>query len=385
MGHIEGTARSPEGPAAGLILQFGTSRFLQAHVDLIVHEARADGQHVPDIIIVQTSGSAARAGRVAAFADPAGFPVIVRGIEDGVPVERQTQVRSVVDGLSVQGDWARVVDLFVNQTRFVVSNTGDRGYDLNADDHAAALDITAPRASFPGKMAQLLYARWQAGRPGLVILPCELINGNGPILKNLIRDLARDAAGGADFLSWLDTQVVMPATLVDRIVSEPLAPAGAVAEPYALWAIQDVPGLTLPCRHPAIVVADSLEPHERLKLHILNLGHTVLADIWLNGDRAADETVRAILTDPGVVAQLDHIYRTEVLPGFAAHGMADAAESYLDTTMARFANPYLDHRIADIAGNHPQKVDRRIAAFLDWAGTPAPHLSRIVERDEVEA
>ena len=28
--------------------------------------------------------------------------------------------------------------------------------------------------------------------------------------------------------------------------------------------------------------------------------------------------------------------------------------------------------IAEIAGNHALKVERRIAAFLDWAGTPAP-------------
>ena len=69
-------------------------------------------------------------------------------------------------------------------------------------------------------------------------------------------------------------------SLVDRIVSEPLAPAGAVAEPYALWAIEDQPGLVTPCRHPAIVVTNDLRPYLRLKLFILNLGHTYLAEVW---------------------------------------------------------------------------------------------------------
>ncbi|MGO7251586.1 mannitol dehydrogenase family protein, partial [Rhizobium brockwellii] len=82
-------------------------------------------------------------------------------------------------------------------------------------------------------------------------------------------------------------------TLVDRIVSEPLHPAGAVAEPYALWAIERQSGLALPFPHPDIVLTDDLERYERLKLHILNLGHSWLAARWHDGGGAADLTVRA--------------------------------------------------------------------------------------------
>ena len=39
---------------------------------------------------------------------------------------------------------------------------------------------------------------------------------------------------------------------LDRIVSEPIEPVGAVAEPYALWAIEAQPGLVAPTAHPAI-------------------------------------------------------------------------------------------------------------------------------------
>ena len=78
---------------------------------------------------------------------------------------------------------------------------------------------------------------------------------------------------------WLSDTVVWGNTLVDRIVSEPLEPAGAIAEPYALWAIEKQPGLKLPCSHPCVLLVDDLTPYEKLKLHILNLGHTVLADI----------------------------------------------------------------------------------------------------------
>ena len=47
-----------------MILQFGTSRFLQAHVDLFAWEAAVAGQRVPQIAIVQVSGDAERARRL---------------------------------------------------------------------------------------------------------------------------------------------------------------------------------------------------------------------------------------------------------------------------------------------------------------------------------
>lgn len=361
-----------------IILQFGTSRFLQAHADLFLHEARLEGQDVPPLVIVQTSGSADRAGRLAAFSDPSGFPVIIRGLEHGVSVERKIEVRSVERGLSVAQDWQEITSLFVECADFVISNTGDSGYDVDAENAGGDLDVTAPRTSFPGKLAQLLQARFRHNARPVTFLPCELINRNGPVLKSIVRRFAESHGAEPAFLGWLDDKVIFANTLVDRIVSEAIEPAGAVAEPYALWAIERLPGLTLPFSHPAIVLTDDLEPFERLKLHILNLGHTVLAGIWLSEKRASDETVREILSDPAVRCRLETVYSEEVVPGFAARDMEAEAESYIATTLARFLNPYLEHRVADIAGNHALKVERRIGAFLDWAGTPAPTLEAIV-------
>lgn len=362
----------------GIILQFGTSRFLQAHADFFLHEAKESGQDVLPVIIVQTSGSAERAGRLAAFANPDGFPVVIRGLEDGKPVERTVAVKSIERGLSAGSNWPEVVDLFCERAEYVLSNTGDSGYDVSSEAQDADLSTRSPRPSFPGKLAQLLSARFERTAKPIVILPCELINGNGPVLKAIVRDLAHKSGAGSAFLAWLDEKAIFANTLVDRIVSEPIEPVGAVAEPYALWAIERSPGLTMPCTHPSIVLTDELEPLERLKLHILNLGHTVLADIWLQEGRPKNETVKDILADPAVRQRLDAVYRDEVVPGFAAHGMGEDATSYIETTMSRFLNPYLEHRIADISGNHAVKIERRIKAFLDWAGTPAPVLETIV-------
>ena len=122
---------------AAVLLQFGTSRFLQAHVDLFAEEARAAGQAVPPIVIVQTTRDPERARRLAGFADPAGFPVILRGLRDGMRDERTVQVRSVREGLSAAGDWDRLVDLTVGAATHIVSNTGDSGYAIPDADRTA--------------------------------------------------------------------------------------------------------------------------------------------------------------------------------------------------------------------------------------------------------
>ena len=46
------------------VIQFGTSRFLQAHADLFLSE----GTPAVAVTVVQTSGDPARAGRLAALA-----------------------------------------------------------------------------------------------------------------------------------------------------------------------------------------------------------------------------------------------------------------------------------------------------------------------------
>ncbi|MFS8047438.1 mannitol dehydrogenase family protein [Rhizobium sp. BR 314] len=356
------------------IIQFGTSRFLQAHAALFVHEAKQSGQDVGPITVVQISGANSRSGRVAAFNNTNGYPVIIRGMSDGLPVNHTVQVKSVVRGLSATEHWEELSSLFAENAEFVISNTGDTGYQTSLEEDCFGNDSQIPH-SFPGKLAALLVKRWQrSGRP-LVILPCELITANGKVLREAVIDCAKRNRLPADFFAWLDAHVAFAETLVDRIVSEPINPIGSVAEPYALWAIKRAPGVRPPCSHLSIVLTDDLEPYERLKLHILNLGHTFLAEIWQRENRSADETVRGILVDDDVCARLETLYQSEVLPGFAANCMADEAKTYIATTLDRFRNPFLDHRIADISQHHPEKVFRRIRSFLVWADEAGSHSS----------
>jgi len=363
------------------IIQFGTSRFLQAHVDLFVSDAASEGQKVGPITIVQTTGSSERAGRLAAF-DGRPIPIVIRGLEDGAPVERTEFTRSIVRGLSAASDWNEIERIFVDEARYVVSNTGDAGYRV---DGAERIGDGVPQ-SFPAKLTKLLAARWRQGGEGPTLFPCELISANGGVLRGLCEGIAARSRLPAAFTTWMRDECVWANGLVDRIVSEALEPAGAVAEPYALWAIEKQERLKLPLSHPAIRLVDDLKVTERMKLFILNLGHTCLAERWLVDKRPADETVRQILADPTMRGFLDSIYDEEVLPVFAAGGIAEAV-AYRATVIERFRNPFLNHRLADIATNHAAKKERRIGGLRKFArevptAIKLPRLTAIEESGE---
>lgn len=178
--------------------------------------------------------------------------------------------------------------------------------------------------------------------------------------------LAQRSGAPDALLSFLAEDCVFANSLVDRIVSSAIRPAGAVAEPYALWAIEAQARLKLPCRHPYITIVDDLERIERLKLHILNLGHTVLAQWWLTDELKPDLTVREILRLNKYRHLLLDIYRSEVIPGFKDRALEQEATEYVATTLDRFDNPFLEHLLSDIANGHPMKVQKRIGGFLRW-------------------
>ena len=178
------------------------------------------------------------------------------------------------------------------------------------------------------------------------------------------------------FIDCLLGHVVWASSLVDRIVAQALEPVGAVAEPYALWAVQAQPGLQLPCRHPALIVTEDLARHERLKLFLLNLGHTMLAELWRVLDRAPDMTVRQAMEDPALRQPLEDTWQEEVLPVLAALGQGEEALVYLDGLRDRLLNPFLEHRLADIAQHHASKKARRLLPVVELARRHVPALSQ---------
>lgn len=374
---------NPQDAGENAILQFGTSRFLLAHADLFISQALPDGKALGKVTLVQTTGSAESARRVAALASGAPYPVRVRGLADGKVVDEELQGNAIGKALFAGSDWPAVRRAAL-AAGVILSNTGDRGFALDPLDtkDSVADRMVAPR-SFPAKIAVLLLERSEAyPQQPISLFPCELVEKNGERLREIVIGLAREWGFPERFFSYLDTHCRFANSLVDRIVSEPIEPVGAVAEPYALWAIGAQDGLVQPCRHPAIVVTSDLQRYETLKLHILNLGHTFLADRWRSEGRSATETVREILSDASVRADLEAVWREEVHPVMAARGLGDEAVAYTAEVLDRFLNPFLVHRLSDIANNHFEKINRRIRPVVEAGkalGLVQPRLTAMLE------
>ncbi|MGF6605336.1 tagaturonate reductase [Paraburkholderia sp. WSM4175] len=351
------------------ILQFGTSRFLQAHVDLFVSQAMVRGAALGGITVVQTTSSEASQKRISALAGGGRYPVRIRGMRHGAQVDEMLSGDAVRAAWHAETHWKQVRDAVSEHAQVIVSNTGDRGFWLDDRDTAALLNHPerVPH-SFPAKLLVLLHARWERHPDApLSLFPCELVVNNGDTLRELVVTLATTWRLPESFTTYLRTRCIWANSLVDRIVSQAIEPVGAVAEPYALWAIEQQPGLVLPCTHENIVLTDNLQHFERLKLFMLNLGHSYLAQRWLEDRRPVDETVCQAMNDPILRASLETVWAEDVLPTFAALGQRERALAYLVELRDRLLNPFLEHRIADIAQNHTEKLQRRFLPLVQLA------------------
>jgi tagaturonate reductase len=245
--------------------------------------------------------------------------------------------------------------------RLIVSNTTEAGFKLEESDRS---DDSPPR-SFPAKLLQVLHARFEAGHPGPTILPCELVDNNSDELLFLVMAQAEKWEWLADtgFRSWLEADCGWCNTLVDRIVSapspgDPLAeqdPLYAVAEPYASWLIEDSVDLGGLAEHPAVRVVDALRPYALRKVRVLNGAHTALVAKALP---LGFGTVREAVADERIRAWLEELLFTEIVPSIADR--APGAEPFAHDVLERFANPFLDHRLSDIALHQELKVKTRL-------------------------
>lgn len=362
------------------ILQFGSGRFLRGFVDLFAHQANLGEHPVGQIVMVQsTEGERARQ----LSANGCRYHVLIRGLENGSPVDETIEVQSVSRALAAQAEWEEITDVACSpDLRLVVSNTTEMGLTLLPQDDDR--EGNSP-LSFPARLTELLNLRYESGLPGLTILPCELIENNADILLGLALEQARRWGWEGRFTYWLETECRWLNTLVDRIVTErpeghPLLardPLLTVAEPYALWAIEGNGQEPYVFEHPAILRSLDVGRYWLRKVRILNGAHTALVTRALP---LGYGTVREAMADPQLAAWLHELLFTEIVP--TLEGRVDDGERFAYQTLERFANPFLNHQLRDIAVNHAQKAAIRLRPtaeeYLVQFGKPPRLLSEIL-------
>jgi len=133
-----------------------------------------------------------------------------------------------------------------------------------------------------------------------------------------------------------------------------------MAEPYALWAVEQQDGAVPLPRHPAVVRAADVQPYFLRKVRILNAAHTALAPKAL---KRGHTTVLQAMGDADIVDWLNRLLFDEVLPVLA--GRVEGPEEFARLTLERFRNPFLEHRLTDIVQHHAAKVKIRLQATRD--------------------
>lgn len=352
---VEGAERerdhAPQTVAAQRVLQFGTGRFLRGFVDAFLDEENGGmeetpGDHPPwRVTVVESSGSGAAARLTA---QQCRYRLLVRGLADGRSVHDAREIGVIDRAIDAARDPDALMEAALDRSvSMIVSNTTEAGY-------AAGL--------FPARLSALLEERARAGLPGLAILPCELVEDNGRRLRELVLDDARRRAVPAPLTEHIDGANQWALTIVDRMATSPAPedpaaegdPFAVAVEPYAAWVIEAPRVAHLPA-HRAVQRTTDVRPFALRKIRILNGAHTALVARTRHLPVAL---VREAVERRDVVEWLEGLLIEEVVPALGDRIVDGAA--FVRLVLERFHNPFLDHRLDDIAVGHAGKLAIRL-------------------------
>ena len=208
------TARAEKRPDR--IIQFGEGNFLRAFVDWIIWKTDQKTDFNAGVVVVQPIEK----GMIDMINAQDGlYHLNLQGIDKGQAVDSIEMVDVINRGINPYREFDQYLALAENpDTRFIISNTTEAG--IAFDPQCRFTD--RPAASYPGKLTQLLYHRYEYFKgdrsKGFIILPCELIFLNGKELKKCIHQYIDLWQLGDGFREWFDTACGVYCTLVDRIV-----------------------------------------------------------------------------------------------------------------------------------------------------------------------
>lgn len=352
------------------VIQFGEGNFLRAFIEWIIWKTNQKTDFGGSVVVVQPIEK----GMVSWLNEQDGlYHLNLQGLQNGEPVNSLDLIDVISRGLNPYEDFEAYLKLAEQpEIRFVISNTTEAGI---AFDPACKLE-DKPASSYPGKLTQLLYHRFQffkgAADKGLIIFPCELIFENGKHLKECIREYIKLWNLGEAFSAWFENACGVYSTLVDRIVpgyprdtaAELCERAGYddhlldKAEIFHLWVIEAPKEVA--AEFPAdkaglhVLFVPSEAPYHERKVTLLNGPHTVLSPV---GYLSGLNTVKECCEDPEIGQFVHKVMYDELLPTL---NLPEAELlQFAGDVVERFRNPFVKHFVTSIMLNSFPKFKTR--------------------------
>ncbi len=343
------------------IIQFGGGVFLRGFFDWMLQKANDAGEYCGNAVIVRSRTSGADPLESQSF----NYTHLARDAKHN----DITLVDSISGSVNASEDYENFLSLAESKdTDIVVSNTTEAGiiYEKCNFSH------TACPKSFPAKLASLLYRRFVKGLPGMLIIPCELIENNGDKLKEIVLKHAKDWSLGEDFCNFVENECSFRNTLVDRIVSG--KPDGNVdldykddhvnaSEYFHLFVIEGEADSRLPFDKIGLNVrfVPSVSLYRTIKVRVLNGAHTSMIPYAL---LCGVETVGECLKNDIISSHLRECLE-EIVDSLDID--RNETEKYALSVLERFSNPYIHHRCQAISLNSVSKFRVRVLpSILDY-------------------
>ena len=358
------------------VMQFGEGNFLRAFVDDFIDIANEKAGYNGKVVLVQPIGQ----GLTDLINAQQGlYTLYLRGSEKGRKVDDKRVISAVSRCLNPYRDWSDVLALAKSpDLELVVSNTTEAGI---VHESESKFDQVPP-ISFPAKLTRVLYERYTAGLPGLIILSCELIDNNGKELQKCVNQYIDDWGLDAGFRAWVNEKNLFCSTLVDRIVPgrirdaeevKALAAANGYDDPltdvgelFGFWAIEGPAELEdrLPFKKAGVPVAvvPDVTPYKKRKVRILNGAHTGFV---LGAYLAGFDIVRDCMHDDTVLGFMNKMLYEEVIPTLPLD--KDDLMNFAAAVQDRFNNPFVNHELMSISLNSTSKWRaRNMPSLLDY-------------------
>lgn len=243
-------------------------------------------------------------------------------------------------------------------------NEATKAFDFNNPLIQHDLEFpNAPKTIF-GYITQALKLRQSRGLKGLTVQSCDNIQGNGHMTKTMV--LSYIGKAEPDLVDWIESNVSFPNAMVDRITpaTAPLDIVNliktdgvhdawpVVCEPFKQWVIEDDFIAGRPAWETVgAQFVDNVEPYEKMKLSLLNAGHSVLGILGaLIGYNTIDQSV----SNPNIATFLHNYMDVEVTPTLGDLEGIDLG-NYKTSLLERFGNINIKDQIDRICSESSAK------------------------------